>query len=61
MVPGIGGAAPRTDSLRALDDLGQLLKDTQAQVLAMAEKLLKVGVQQTVEDSALGNRVDLTA
>ena len=61
MVQGIGGAGAGPDLVRALDDLGQLLKQSQAQAMQMAEKLLKVGVQQTIADSAVGNQVDLTA
>jgi len=60
-VQGIGGAAPGPDLIRALDDLGQLLRQSQAQAMQMAEKLLKVGVQQTIADSSVGNQVDLTA
>ena len=58
---GIGGAAPGPDLIRALDDLGQLLRQSQAQAMQMAEKLMKVGVQQTIADSSVGNQVDLTA
>ena len=61
MISGIGGAAPGPDLIRAFDDLGRLLKDSQAEVLQMAEKLMKVGVQQTVQDASVGNQVDLTA
>ncbi len=59
MIPGIGATGP--DLVRALDDLAQLLKDTQAQAMQMAEKLMKVGVQQTIQDASVGNQVDLTA
>jgi hypothetical protein len=61
MVAGIGGAAPGMDLVRAFDDLGRLLQRSQAEVMQMAEKLLKVSVQQTISDTSAGNRVDLTA
>jgi len=61
MVQGIGGAAPGPDLVRAFDDLARLLKESQAAAAQMAEKLLKVGVQQTIADTAVGSQVDLTA
>ncbi len=61
MVPGIGGAAAGPDLVRAFDDLGRLLKQSQAEAMQMAEKLLKAGVQQTIQDASVGNQVDLTA
>jgi hypothetical protein len=61
MVSGIGGASAAQDLLRSIEDLGQLLQQSQAETMRMAEKLLKAGVQQTIEDSSVGNQVDLTA
>jgi len=61
MIPGIGGASSGADLARAIDDLGLLLKQSQDEAMQMAEKLIKASVQQTVQDTALGNQVDLTA
>jgi len=49
------------DPVRAFDDLGRLLQQSQAEVMQMAEKLLNVSVQQTISDASVGNQVDLTA
>jgi hypothetical protein len=59
MVQGIGPS--RADLGQAIEDLGTLLKDSQALAMQAAEKLLKAGVQQAVQDASLGSRVDLTA
>jgi hypothetical protein len=49
------------DFLRSIDDLARVLQDSQAQAMQMAEKLLKVGVQQAVQDSAVGKTIDVSA
>lgn len=59
MVPGIGGA--RADLAQAIEDLGTMLRDSQAMAMKTAEKLLKAGVQQAVQDVSLGAQIDLTA
>ena len=56
-----GGISPRMDFLRSIDDLARVLQDSQAQVMQMAEKLLKAGVQQAVQDSAVGTTIDRSA
>lgn len=61
MVSGIGGASAAQDPLRSLEDLGQLLQQSQAQMMRMAEKLLKAGVQQAIQDASVGNRIDVSA
>jgi hypothetical protein len=61
MTPAPGGISPRMDFLRSIDDLAQVLQDSQAQAMQMAEKLLKVGVQQAVQDSAVGKTIDVSA
>lgn len=38
-----------------------MLQDSQAMAMKAAEKLLKAGVQQAVQDSSVGARIDLTA
>lgn len=49
------------DFLRSLDDLARVLQDSQARAMELADKLLKAGVQQAVQDSAVGARIDVTA
>ena len=59
MVPGIGNA--RADLAQAIEDLGAMLKDSQALAMKTAEKLLKAGVQEKVQDSSVGAQIDITA
>ena len=61
MVSSTGGLSPATDFLRSIEELAQVLRDSQAQAMQMADKLLKVGVQQAVEDSTVGAQIDVTA
>lgn len=61
MVSGIGGTHPSQDLLQGIEDLGRLLKQSQAEAMNTAEKLLRAGVQQAVQDASVGTRVDLTA
>ena len=49
------------DFLRSLGDLARVLQDSQAQAMELAGRILKVDVQQAVQDSAVGARIDLTA
>ena len=58
MVQGIGRS--RADLGQAIEDLGALLRDSQATTMKAAEKLLKAGIQQAVQDASLGSRIDLT-
>ena len=59
MVPGISQGA--ADITRSLDALAALLTSSGEQAARMAEKLLKVGVMQTIQDSAVGTQVDVSA
>jgi len=49
------------DSLRSIEDLARVLQDSQAQAMQMADKLLRTSVQQAVQDSSVGTRIDVTA
>jgi hypothetical protein len=60
MVQGIG-SAPQAALMKAIQDLGQLLKDSQAMAMQASEKLLKAGVQQAVQDASVGAAIDVTA
>ncbi len=61
MVSAAGGVNPALQFGRSVEDLARILQDSQAQVMAMADKLLKAGVQQAVQDSSVGARIDITA
>jgi hypothetical protein len=61
MMAAPGGISPRMDFLRSIEDLARVLQDSQAQALQMADKLLKVSVQQAVQDSAVGTTIDVSA
>jgi hypothetical protein len=60
MLPGIS-ASYSTDFSRSLEALDTLLRSSQAQASQLAEKLLKAGVQQAVQDNALGTLIDTSA
>jgi hypothetical protein len=59
MISGIsqGGA----DVSRSLDALAALLVSTNDRAMQMAEKLLKAGVEQAIQDATLGTRIDVSA
>jgi hypothetical protein len=61
MVSPAGGVSPALEFRRSIEDLSRVLQDSQAQAMQMADKLLKAGVQQAVQDSSVGARVDVTA
>ena len=61
MVSSAGGVSSAPDFRRSIEDLARVLQDSQAQAMQMADKLLKAGVQQAVQDSSVGARVDITA
>ncbi len=61
MVSATGGVSPGMDFLGSIQDLARVLQDSQAQAMRMADKLLKVSVQQAVQDSSVGSRIDVTA
>jgi hypothetical protein len=60
MVSGIPGAST-ADFVRSLDALGAILESSQTQALQLAQKLLKAGVQQAIQDNALGTLLDTSA
>jgi len=65
MVSGIGRANAAQDLVRAIEDLGRMLQQSQAEMMKTAEKLLRAGVQETVQqavqDASIGARVDFNA
>ncbi len=61
MLAATGGISPGMDFLRSIEDLARILQDSQAQAMRMADKLLQAGVQQAVQDSSVGTRIDVTA
>jgi hypothetical protein len=60
MVSGTGPLSP-ADLARSLDALNAVLQNAQGQASQLAEKLLKAGVQQAIQDNALGTLIDTTA
>ena len=60
MTPAISGGAA-ADLSRSIEALSALLRDSNEQAIAFAEKLLRVDVQQSVQDTALGTLIDTTA
>jgi hypothetical protein len=61
MISQISGGTAAADLNRSLEALSALLKSSNEQALAFAEKLLRVDVQQTIQDASVGTRVDTTA
>jgi hypothetical protein len=59
MISGISQGA--ADISRSLDALAALLKSSNEQTMQMAEKLLKVDVAQTIQDSMVGTQIDVSA
>jgi len=59
MVSGISQGA--ADISRSLDALAALLTSSNEQTERMAEKLLRIGVVQTIQDSEVGTLVDVSA
>jgi len=59
MVAGISQGA--ADITRSLDALAALLTSSREQAARMAEKLLTVGVTQTIQDAAVGTLIDVSA
>jgi hypothetical protein len=61
MISPVSGGATATDLNRSIEALSALLRSSNEQALAFAEKLLRVDVQQTIQDASVGTRIDLTA
>jgi hypothetical protein len=61
MLASISRNSSAVDLIRSLDALAAVLKDSNAQSMEMADKLLKLGVQQAVSDSSVGMRIDTSA
>ena len=61
MIPGIPGGTAAADFSRSLEALSALLESSHQQSTALAEKLLRVDVQQTIQDSAVGTLIDTGA
>jgi hypothetical protein len=53
--------ASAPDLARSLEALGAVLQGTQAQASQLAEKLLKAGIQQAIQDTTLGTLIDTSA
>jgi hypothetical protein len=61
MISAISSGASAADFSRSIEALSALLRSSNEQAIALAEKLLRVDVRQTIQDSAVGTRIDTTA
>ncbi len=59
MIPGISQGA--ADVSRSLDALAAVLSSSNEQTARLAEKLLTIDVAQTIQDSAVGQQIDVSA
>jgi hypothetical protein len=53
--------SPAVDLARSTDALAAVLRNGSAQSMQLAEKLLRMGVQQAIQDSSVGMRIDISA
>jgi hypothetical protein len=61
MITSVSGGTAAADFSRSIEALAALLRSSNEQAAALAEKLLRVNVQQTVQDSAVGALIDTSA
>ncbi len=61
MTAEIGHGASVTELARSIQGLADLLKSTNEQTTGLAEKLMKVQVQQKIQDASLGAKIDTQA
>ena len=58
MIPGISGADASAGLARSGQLLTAVLQGSQEQVMDLANRLLRIQVQQSVQDGALGTQID---
>jgi hypothetical protein len=61
MVSGISQNSSAVDLAQSIDALAAVLRNSSAQSMQLAEKLLRIGAQQAIQDSSVGARVDTSA
>jgi hypothetical protein len=61
MISSISGGTSAAVFGRSLEALSALLRSSNQEAMALAGKLLRVDVQQIIQDSAVGARIDTTA
>jgi len=61
MTADIGPGASAAELARSIQGLADILKNANEQSMGLSEKLLKMKVQEKVEDASLGNRIDTEA
>jgi hypothetical protein len=61
MVSSTSGSSAAAELARSLSALDAMLSASQNQVMDMADRLLKVQVQQAVQDESIGTRIDTSA
>lgn len=59
MISGVSQGA--ADFSRSLDALAALLLSTNDRAMQIDEKMLKAGVEQAIQDSTVGTRIDVSA
>jgi len=61
MISAISGESAAADFSRSIEAMSALLRSSNEQATAFAEKLLRVNAQQTIQDSAVGTLIDTSA
>jgi hypothetical protein len=61
MISAISGGSAAADFSRSIEALSALLRSSNEQSMALAGKLLRVDVQQTIQDSTVGTLIDTSA
>ena len=61
MISGISQGSASADIARSIDTMKAVLQNGQDAKMQLAEKLMKVGVQQTIQDTKLGTIIDAMA
>jgi hypothetical protein len=61
MISGISQGSKGADIMRSIDTISAVLQNGQDAKMQLAEKLMKVGVQQTIQDTKMGTIIDAMA
>jgi len=61
MVSGISQGSIGADIGRSIDTMSAVLQNGQDAKMQLAEKLVKVGIQQTIQDTKMGTIIDAMA
>ena len=61
MTAEIGPGASVAQLARSIQGLADILKNANEQSMGISEKLLRMKVQENIEDASLGNKIDTEA